>query len=156
MTFKMSREELKKFREMGEGVDPLTLGYLLFKLVGKERVASLISMGLESGGMATFGVEKYVEPPKVDFMSDPDMGLFKYMDYPLCTGGGVWLFCRHAETKEEYGPFLLNERKCALGLGRMFLQEPHQYANVLDDAGADFFTGDTFLQCALLGKTIYG
>jgi hypothetical protein len=153
---KMNKAQLAEFRKQGEKLSPEVLGSMLFALVGKNKVADLISMGLEAGPSATFGVEKYKVPPEVDFMSDPQMGLYKYMDYPLCTDGGVYLFCRHAEDKKEYGPFLLDQQACARGLALMFIKYPHQYANVLDERGADFYTGDTFLQCALLGECVYG
>lgn len=144
-------------------LDPAVLGSMLLSMLNKKEVAYLICNGLESGSYATFGIEKYDEPERVDFRHDPsDEKPIKHLDYPLCSTGGVWLFCRYAEEahtekqrKEEYGPFLLNLKAVERGLGVMFQKYPHHYADFQKD-NADAVTGDVFLQCCLLGDVVYG
>lgn len=142
-------------------LDPTVLGSMLLSVLDKKEVAYLICNGLESGSYATFGIEKYDEPERVDFQHDAER-VYKHIDYPLCSTGGVWLFCRYAEEahteeqrKEEYGPFLLNKAAVERGLGVMFQKYPHHYADFQKDTG-DAITGDVFLQCALLGECVYG
>jgi hypothetical protein len=141
----------------------LMLGETLFDALGIDRVSDLIVGGLECGSYATFGVDtaKYVKPAdeKLYWMSEEDKQEgkpFRHVQYPLSEGGAATLYCRYDEEEgEEDRRFTLDLTAVKRGLGRLFVQYPRLYADVLQE-NDDALTADAFLQCCLLGDVVYG
>lgn len=129
--------------------------------VPDESIASQICSGLESGDLATFGIipNEYIPPTKgVEWKFRFDKKhLYPHIDYPMNEGGSVALFLRTEAPESEEGKKVYRLDRVALQKGLLILQQkyPHHFAAILSEEG-DAMTGDSFLQCCLLGDIVYG
>jgi hypothetical protein len=134
--------------------------------VSRQRIADLLCCGLEGGIGYWATIIEYVEPPKDAnlFAGLEEAGVvskevFKHIHYPMCeAGGGIVL--ADAESPEDndqadFKPVLLDWSKLVEGLKVMSEKEARHFADFLAE-NEDATTGDVFVQCAVLGKTVYG
>lgn len=143
-------------------------------------VNDLLCSGLESGSMATFGIDMKHSVAPTEFKhyamkAEPGekQEIFKHLDYPMNPGGSAALFNRHQDEYDASEPdadpapwvtmekikktflFRLDLDCIARGLVAMQEKAPNAYGDFLAGNG-DAFTGDAFLQCCIFGSCIYG
>jgi len=122
--------------------------------VTPKRIADLLCTGFEGGVGYWCRIMDYTEPttePKGLVITGE---VFPHCDYPV-QGGAVICRLQEEETDEKWNPLVLDAAAIQRGLKIMSEKYPTQWGNFLAE-NEDADTGDTFIQCCLLGETVYG
>ncbi len=121
--------------------------------IPKKRIAELLTCAME-GGIGYWGqITGFIEPMDFEYRDDP-IRLYKHIDFPMNTGGGVNIFVGEGGVKgrEDYTLMLQDLQK---GLEVMAKKYPGDFGRFIAD-NEDAETGDVFVQCALFGEVIFG
>jgi hypothetical protein len=119
--------------------------------ISPQMVGDLLVTAKE-GGIGYWAEVRHYEAPKngVPFMVSPDLGLYKFCDYPL-NGGSVTL----ADVEGDEGPWTLDFASLERGLKVMAEKFPQHFYNIVQD-NIDADTADAFVQCAVMGDIVFG
>ena len=122
--------------------------------ISRDSLAYLLCSGMEGGISYWAEVVGYEHPEPYDlrdyFSDEWSSKLYKHIHFPLLPGGAVIL-----RDKEEDKHYKLDLESLLNGMRILANKYPSHYANFLND-DFDAFTGDVFIQCAVLGDIIYG
>jgi len=125
--------------------------------ISKKRISDLLCTALEGGSNYWYRIEQFIEPQKLEFMTDEPWNggkpqLFRHLDYPLNEGGALLI-----SDRKQGGDLLgrLDLASIQRGLELMATKFPRHWGDFLAE-NDDAETGDVFLQCCLFGELIYG
>lgn len=113
----------------------------------KQRVWDLLCCGMESGSYGTFTIVGY-EPENI--RDNPGCS-YAHIDTPFL-GGTILMKDKYGDSEEVYR---LDREALTRGLTVLGEKYPHHMAAFIQE-NDDVITGDSFVQCALLGDIIYG
>jgi hypothetical protein len=142
-------------------VDPNNPGQYKVKLhvdiyVDLERVGDLLCTAFEGGSNYWYYIEKFIAPPKRDFVWDKSH-LYRHVEYPLCEGGALMV----SDAASGCQPELPKKGKrldlpaLRAGLELMAREYPKHFADFQAEQD-DATTADVFLQCCMFGRLVYG
>jgi hypothetical protein len=122
--------------------------------ISKQRVGDLLCSAFEGGSNYWYLIEEFIAPPKVEQIAIPGE-TFRHIDYPLSEGGALMVSDRKAANEDEVKITRIDWPRLLEGLKIMAEKHPRHFGNWLSE-NDDAETGDVFLQCCVLGDTVYG
>lgn len=129
--------------------------------ISRKRVSDLLCCALEGGSNYWYRIVEFIEPPKLEFMSDAEDGIpvlgedkstpkvFRHLDYPLNEGGALMI--QDTEENEIYRLDCATIEKGLVTMAAKYSSHFHDFMNQNEDA----ITGDVFLQCCVFDEVIY-
>jgi hypothetical protein len=127
------------------------------RVITLQRISDILCNALEGGSNYWYFIEKFVEPKKWEFVSEPknDIGRHWAQDYPLNEGGALIIKNLEADKGEEDKLYKLDLEAIRKGLIKMAEITPEHFANfIMEDD--DALTADVFLQCCIFEDVCYG
>lgn len=126
--------------------------------VSLSRISDMLCSAFEGGSNYWYEITKFNEPPKMEFLSSPDLNdgkPFPHIDYPLNKGGSLVIRCIEGDRINGKTHWKLDLAAIRKGLQLMAEKSPRHYANFVNEDD-DAETGDVFLQYCLFGEVIFG
>lgn len=132
----------------------------IYTAVPLSRIADLLCSALEGGSNYWYVVERFIEPPKLEFLyfadsAECDVQVFRHIDYPLNLGGGIVITTLEGDEFDGKTEWQLNLASIKQGLQVMAARYARNFADFVNEDD-DAITGDVFLQCCLFGEVVYG
>ncbi len=123
------------------------------KEIPLKRIAELLVGAFEGGSNSWCTITQYQKPPvpqPVLEEGETNPTIYRHVDYPLQLGGALVL-----KADEDPKVYILHLMAIHQGCQAMADTYPDQWATFLMEQD-DACTSDTFLQCCLFGKLVYG
>ncbi len=123
------------------------------KEIPLKRIAELLVGAMEGGSLdwcTALGRQKPINPQPVLDEGETNPTIYPHVDYPLQEGGALTL-----KADEDPKVYVLNLESIQKGCQVMADSYPKHWADFLME-NDDATTSDTFLQCCLFGKLVYG
>lgn len=118
------------------------------------RIQDLLCCAFEGGSNYWYNITEFVEPPKMPYKTDSKQ-VYKHLDYPVNTGGGLYIMDDRDGEPTLKEPFFLNLSTLLEGLRKMAIDQPAHFSDFINE-NEDATTGDVYLQYCVFGKLVYG
>ena len=125
----------------------------------EDRIADLLCCAME-GGIGYWGcIIEYIKPkPDKMWKGSGSWGehVYPHIHFPMSEGGAVILRDAEEDPDDESAEtWRLDREALQRGLVIMSEQYPRHFANFVQE-NEDAETGDVFVQCAVMGKLVFG
>lgn len=117
------------------------------------RIADLLCTGMEGGigYWCQIDWDKSSKPSEINPEIAEEWGQFRHVSWPLSPGGSVALI----DTEDDGKEYSLDTAAIEIGLRVMAQKYPGHFSDFMRE-NEDAETGDVFIQCCVLGETVYG